>query len=94
VRVPSAFAATAYSTPGTHTYTVPADVNSIVVKMWGAGGQNASDYGGGGGYTGATIAVSPGDVLRAVVGGLNGTYGGGSGHAGGGNGGGYSGLNG
>ncbi|MFS8130858.1 MAG: beta strand repeat-containing protein [Candidatus Dojkabacteria bacterium] len=65
-----------YISTGTdQSYTVPAGVTSIRVKMWGAGGGGAGigswnfGYsGGGGGYTTADVAVTPGDVLTVVVG--------------------------
>ncbi len=63
---------TVYTFTGSdQTFTVPAGVNSIDVKMWGAG---ASGYVGGawfgasGGYVSGTVAVSPGDVIQIVVG--------------------------
>ena len=72
---------------GDQTFTVPANVTSIKVKMWGAGGAgvDANYYpnqsgGGAGGYTTGTIAVTPGQVLTVVVGqgGILGATGGGS----------------
>lgn len=57
------------------TYTVPAGVNTIRVKMWGAGGGGGNKggwtfgyQGGGGGYTEADISVTPGQVLTVMVG--------------------------
>lgn len=51
------------------TYTVPAGVTSIKVKMWGAGGGGGTPggwvygyAGGGGGYTEETLSVTPGQV--------------------------------
>ena len=64
------------------TYTVPAGVTSITVKMWGAGGGGGGPggwsygyLGGGGGYTTGTLAVTPEQVLTIMVGagGINGT---------------------
>jgi hypothetical protein len=64
------------TTPGTYTFTVPADVTSLSVACWGAGagatgGSGSQGQGGGGG--GAYAAepnynASPGDVLTYVVG--------------------------
>ena len=62
------------STGANQTWTVPAGVTSINVKMWGAGG--AGSYynppyissGGSGGYVSGTLAVTPGQVLNLVVG--------------------------
>ncbi len=54
------------------TWTVPAGVDSISVKMWGAAGGAGStptnNGGGGGGYTEFTLPVVPGDVLEIEVG--------------------------
>lgn len=59
------------------TWTVPAGVTSLTVKMWAAGGSgiNAamqSTYGAGGGasggYTTGTLAVTPGETLTFIVG--------------------------
>jgi hypothetical protein len=64
-----------YSTPGTYTYTVPAGVTQLNVKVWGAGGTGNSSGnavwkagGGAGGYGQATFSVSPGNTLAVVVG--------------------------
>ena len=64
------------------TYTVPANINSVKIKMWGGGGGGGNlggwSYGfpgGGGGYTTADLAVTPGQNLTVMVGGggLNGS---------------------
>ncbi len=62
------------------TYTVPAGVTSLTVKIWGAGGgggwRGGWSYafsGGAGGFTTGTLAVSPGQVYYIVVGGGGGT---------------------
>ena len=68
-----------YVTASPQSYTVPAGITSITVKMWGAGGGN--DGGGGAGaYLTGTLAVTPGQVLSLIVGasGANGGYGGGA----------------
>jgi chitodextrinase len=72
-----------YSGPATQSYTVPAGVNYIVVKLWGgAGGATYTNYSGhDGGYSTATYGVMPGDKLTVSVGGggmvgLNLVYGG------------------
>ncbi len=73
---------------GDQTFTVPAGVTSVNVKMWGGGGGGVNvnfntPRGGGGGYTTANLAVTPGENLTVIVGqgGVNnstfGTYGGG-----------------
>ena len=78
---------------GAQTFTVPAGVTSVDVKLWGAGGAGVSGTGGSvsasggaGGYAAGTIDVSPGDVLTILVGG-GGFSSGGGGFGGGGNGG-------
>src|ERR1700683_2844219 len=64
-----------FSTPGTgQQFKVPAGVTSIQVKAWGgAGGAYADgchcEVGGGGGFAGATIAVTPGETLTINIGG-------------------------
>lgn len=69
-----------WNSPGTYTWKVPPGVNSITVDMVGGGGggggssEVGSGGGGGGGgaggyYTGATMAVTPGETLTIVVGG-------------------------
>ncbi len=68
-----------FATVGTESWTVPSDVTSIKVKVWGAGGaggsgekineSNRSGLGGGaGGYVEKTISVSPGDSYSVTVG--------------------------
>ncbi|MCM2323003.1 MAG: hypothetical protein NDJ90_07040, partial [Oligoflexia bacterium] len=62
-----------YSTPGTHSYTVPPDATSIDVESWGAGAgggtQSAqANGGGGGGYSKKTVSVTPNETLTIVVG--------------------------
>ncbi len=67
-------------TGGLQTWTVPAGVTSVTVKVWGAGGMYGSDGsgsgssipGGYGGYARGTLAVTPGQVLTIVVGGTGG----------------------
>ena len=58
------------------TYTVPAGVTSITVKMWGGGGGGGyfggwtcGFSGGGGGFTQGTLSVSAGQVYTIMVGG-------------------------
>lgn len=61
-----------FSTPGTHTFTVPEGVTIISVKAWGAGGGGIKDYyraGGGGAFAGInTIEVTPGATYTVTVG--------------------------
>jgi hypothetical protein len=65
-----------YTTPGTYTWTVPANVTQVTVLVGGAGGGGGSGnntaYCGGGGGGGGTyigvIDVTPGDTIPIVVG--------------------------
>jgi gliding motility-associated-like protein len=54
------------------TYTVPAGVTCIQVKMWGAGGGGGDNSncgnGGGGAYVEGRLPVSPGETLNIIVG--------------------------
>lgn len=63
---------TTYTTPGTTSFVVPANVTSIKAECWGAGGggQGGSGAGGGGGEYARedTLAVTPGETLTIVVG--------------------------
>ena len=79
-----------FSSAGSSSWTVPANVTSITVKAWGAGGGggDGSWTGGGGGFAQGTITVTPGETLKVYVGG--GGAGGGYYGPGGGGGGGYS----
>lgn len=63
------------STGSDQTFTVPAGITSILVKLWGAGGGGGNQggwshgsRGGGGGHTIAVLPVTPGQVLGIVVG--------------------------
>lgn len=63
----------AYSYTGApQTFTVPAGVNLIFVKLWGAGGGSAygtgDGPGGGGGFVSGFLAVTPGSNLTVIVG--------------------------
>ncbi len=86
---------TVFSSPGAATYTVPAGVNSLTVKLWGGGGgggaggtNGAGGAGGGAGFVQSVLAVTPGETLNVYVGGAGGagTYPATSGGAGGGGG--------
>ena len=88
----SASAATAtasFSSPGSHSFTVPAGVTSLTLTATGAaGGSSAAQTasGGQGASVTATVAVPPGEQLAVTVGapgggGAGGTGGGGSGGA-------------
>lgn len=69
----SAPPAVTFTAAGSHSWTVPAGVTSIIVKAWGGGGSHGfgsqGGIGGGGGYTGGNLAVTPGETLTVVVGG-------------------------
>jgi hypothetical protein len=73
---PTGTAATAFTTPGTATWTCPAGVTSVLAECWGAGGgggaaSNAyygAGAGGGGEYSAQTVAVTPGHVYSYTVG--------------------------
>lgn len=83
-----------YEGEAVQTFTVPENVTTIVVKMWGAGGGGtpAPIDGGAGGFATGTIDVTPGETLRIYVAGggragiiyLNGNREEGSGASGGG----------
>ncbi|WNG38171.1 hypothetical protein F0U61_34270 [Archangium violaceum] len=59
-------------TGANQTFTVPAGVTSLRVKLWGAGGgggyYSAAGFGGGGAYSELTLGVTPGQVYTLVVG--------------------------
>lgn len=65
-----------YSTHGSYTFTVPAGVTRVRVRLWGAGGggggAQANGLGGsggnGGGYAEGNIAVTPGGTVTVTVG--------------------------
>lgn len=61
---------TSYVTPGTYTFTVPADVTQVSVVCIGSGGTGSSaNVGGcGGGLAYQTITVTPGQSLYVLVG--------------------------
>src|ERR1043166_5799930 len=54
------------------TWTVPAGVTQIKIKLWGAGGAGGNyvfnDIGGGGGFAEAILKVTPGEALTIIVG--------------------------
>lgn len=58
------------------SYRIPSGLTSVRVKVWGAGGGGsypgdcgATNTGGGGGYSDATLTVTAGEVLNLLVGG-------------------------
>ena len=60
-----------YTTPGEHSFVVPAGVNQISVKMWGAGGAGGTQLvatGGGGAFVSFTMTVSEGETYTIMVG--------------------------
>lgn len=63
------------ATGADQTFTVPAGITRIFVKLWGAGGGNGRQGGwtygadgGGGGHTRGLISVTPGEALTVKVG--------------------------
>jgi hypothetical protein len=79
------------------TYTVPAGVTRLAVKLWGAGGSgggttlgNPPSRGGGGGFAAGTLVVTPGEGLTVIVG-CGGIFGDATAFGGGGAGGTYGG---
>lgn len=65
-----------FTIPTNNTWTVPAGVNHIFVKMWGGGGSGGAyggwrqgSVGGGGGYSHGLIPVVPGDTVTIRPGG-------------------------
>ena len=61
---------TSFTTPGGHTYTVPANVTEVEVRVVGAAGGSgaASQPGGRGAVVTATLPVTPGTTLYITVG--------------------------
>ena len=73
------FSQTTVSFTTSGTYTVPCNVTSITVEVWGGGGgggqgdsqggtRSGGGGGGGGGYSSTTIAVSPGQTFVYTIG--------------------------
>ena len=56
------------------TWTVPAQVTSIRVKMWGGGGAAATWHAGCGGFVSGYLSVTPGSTLTISAIGAGGTY--------------------
>lgn len=69
---------TAFTTPGTHYWTVPSGVSSVCVVCVGAGGfgeVTGPKAGGGGALAYANnVAVTPGSVMEVVVGAVGSNY--------------------
>lgn len=65
-----------YDTAGSYQWTVPAGVNRVFCRVWGAGGgggagktnTNSGGGGAGGGYDEAWLAVTPGATIAVTVG--------------------------
>lgn len=61
--------ATGIATHFDQYFVVPCGINSVTVKMWGAGGGGSvGSTGGGGGYAAATVAVTSRETLTVTVG--------------------------
>ena len=58
-------------TGGVQSWVVPAGVTQVTLDVFGAKAGNESAIGGNGGRATATIAVTPGDTLTIVVGGMS-----------------------
>ncbi|WP_297338075.1 glycine-rich domain-containing protein [Algoriphagus sp.] len=64
------------TSPGSGTFTVPSEVTSITVEVWGGGGKGgarsgsngAAAGGGGGAYSRSVLPVSPGQVINYRIG--------------------------
>lgn len=57
-----------FTTPGAGSWTVPAGVNAILVKGWGAGGGGGhGGDGGGGGFFSGYLAVTPGQTVYFTI---------------------------
>lgn len=89
-QTPAGTGATTITTPGTSSWMAPAGVTSVVIECWGAGGggssgswggtfANIGSGAGGGEYSSATVAVTPGNSYAYTVGG-GGSGGGTGGH--------------
>ncbi len=57
-----------FSLPGEHTYTVPAGVTRVDVSVVGGEGARGGNHGGRAAWVKATLDVTPGQTLYAVVG--------------------------
>ncbi len=57
-----------FSSPGEHTYTVPAGVTRVDVSVVGGEGARAGNHGGRAAWVKTTLDVTPGQTLYAVVG--------------------------
>ena len=58
-----------WEAPGQATFAVPAGVSTLHAKLWGAGGGDATGSydGGGGGYVGGDVAVTPGETVVVEI---------------------------
>ena len=61
-------------TGASQAWTVPAGIDIIVAHLWGGGASSGYDtnnvvYGGAGGFTTGLLQVTPGEILRVMVGG-------------------------
>ncbi len=56
------------------SFTVPANVTNLSVKLWGAQGGSDLDIGGYGGYVSGTLNVTPGAILNIISGGGGGSW--------------------
>jgi len=60
-------------TGASQAWTVPAGIDIIVAHLWGGGASSGyhatAVYGGAGGFTTGLLQVTPGEILRVMVGG-------------------------
>ena len=71
-----------FDQPGVHTFTVPSNVTTIHLDMWGAGGAGGTQlgaHGGGGAFHAFSVTVTPGSVWTVMVGQGGDSYGEGGG---------------
>jgi hypothetical protein len=75
VATPPVIPSISFNTPGAQTWTVPAGLTSVTIKLWGGGGgSGGSGYmeggggGGGGAFASKVLTVTPAQVLSFTVG--------------------------
>ena len=74
VSLPPVIYTNAYTTPGEHTFTVPAGVTQLYFQAWGGGGGSHTSGtaqrpgAGGGAYAASHLPVTPGDTYTIIVG--------------------------
>lgn len=59
-----------FVSPGAHSFSVPGNVNSVMIRAWGGGGQGGNQSGasgGGGAFVQADLTVTSGESLEILV---------------------------